>query len=405
MRKVVFAILMFLSLSTFTMAQGEAAVPFLNLPTSPQSFGTGWSGVSRVTNSPTDYYFNPAILGSTAKINHFSVYFWPVQTDWLNSSWGIKLNSFGINTGYNLSNTLGVPLSIGIGYIRTKFEFGNAGNSIIPNDTPPYDKYDALSLGLNLDYWLSLSMGLTYKSFISVITGSTPIERTSTESSAIDLGVLIEAKSEKILQETEFWNFGENNFRPTFDLGLGYSISNIGKEIYYVDEKQKDPIGRIMRFGYSISAGADLKVDDKLIEAFSYTFNGEASDVLIKRDTIPGIEYLGAFGDLRINKNLIMLESDNEVSVHRGHTFNFLETFYLLSGRLNGPGWQNRKTDGFGISTSGIFKYLSTITENTFWKSIFDHSVIEYFSATVNTGTIVESTVGGLSIRLTNITF
>ena len=46
--------------------------------------------------------------------------------------------------------------------------------------------------------------------------------------------------------------------KPTFDFSLGYSKSNIGDEIYYIDPAQADPLPRIDRTGYGFSAGFDL---------------------------------------------------------------------------------------------------------------------------------------------------
>ncbi len=39
---------------------------------------------------------------------------------------------------------------------------------------------------------------------------------------------------------------------------LGYSKSNIGDEIYYIDPAQADPLPRMDRIGYGITAGFDL---------------------------------------------------------------------------------------------------------------------------------------------------
>ena len=56
-------------------AQGSSAVPFLSLQQSPFLQGAGATGVAVITEDPLGFYYNPAILGVTAKTNHISTLF------------------------------------------------------------------------------------------------------------------------------------------------------------------------------------------------------------------------------------------------------------------------------------------------------------------------------------------
>ncbi len=74
----------------------------------------------------------------------------------------------------------------------------------------------------------------------------------------------------------------ENLFaKPTFNFSFGYSKSNIGDEITYVDPAQADPLPRMDRLGYGITAGFDLISDNFRINAFNLSFTVEADDILI----------------------------------------------------------------------------------------------------------------------------
>ena len=43
--------------------------------------------------------------------------------------------------------------------------------------------------------------------------------------------------------------------KPDFNFSVGYSKSNIGDEVYYIDPAQADPLPRMDRLGYGIING------------------------------------------------------------------------------------------------------------------------------------------------------
>ena len=98
---------------------------------------------------------------------------------------------------------------------------------------------------------------------------------------------------------------------PVTNLSLGYAISNIGDEIYYVDEAQKDPLSRTARLGYSFDIGLDLSIKTIDINLFNYSFGAEAEDLLIKdidRENFEGYKYQNGFGVL--NSRIIYFYSN-----------------------------------------------------------------------------------------------
>ncbi len=96
--------------------------------------GAGSIGAAIPNDDVLGFYFNPAILGYSARNNHASISIMPTKTDWftqdyyyihpayssyydlilLNNSEDPSFNNFGFNFGYNLNTTkLKLPITVG----------------------------------------------------------------------------------------------------------------------------------------------------------------------------------------------------------------------------------------------------------------------------------------------------
>lgn len=158
-------------ISKFSFAQGEAAIPFVTLQQSNLLLGAGQIGVSIPNNDVLGFYFNPAILGYTSKENHASIYSL-TKTDWF---WDpITYHNYGLNLGYNLASEINFPLSIGVGFIHNKFDFGEYFVTSEESPVPigkyrSYDSFNSFSLGIGIDYFAKINVGVSIKSFDSNI--------------------------------------------------------------------------------------------------------------------------------------------------------------------------------------------------------------------------------------------
>ncbi len=195
----------------------------------------------------------------------------------------------------------------------------------------------------------------------------------------------------------------ESYIKPKFDFSLGYSILNLGKKISYIDAAQADPIPRTARLGYTINFGIDLLTGQTTLNAIDYSFTAEAEDILIKRSTIAGTEYQSMLGDIKIGKNLVGLKGDDNVTVHRGHIFRLFETVIITSGRLNGHGFDNRKSNGFGFSSEGIFKLLSGSIENNIIGFVANHLILEYYDTNAFVDSGFETNFQGIAFYFRNL--
>ena len=114
LKKLVLLLVIFITARSYS--QTESAVPFLSYQQSPFLQGAGATGVAIITDDPLGFYYNPAILGATAKTNHISTLFLTKKTEWLGLP-NNTMNSYGFNVGYNFKDQL--PITLGLGIMKS----------------------------------------------------------------------------------------------------------------------------------------------------------------------------------------------------------------------------------------------------------------------------------------------
>ncbi len=413
---VMFLSILFLLQTNF--AQGEAAVPFLVLQQSPQFTGAAQVGVAVPPIDPMGFYLNPAVLGETSKEFNFTTLFLPSKINWL--GWDrLEFSTFGMSLGYNFKNSLlNIPLSIGVGYIKNRVNYGTFVRTGSDSPEPfgtfePYDKFSSFSFGVSYEFYLTFSAGFTTKSFKSLLS-DLPTENEqgtgTAEDSAFDYGFLITAPISKLFYNDAMFNVKENwNIKPKTNISVGYSKTNIGDEITYVEPAQTDPIPRTARLGYNINLGFDLINDNFQMNLFDYYFIVEAEDILVNKrsETNSETTYQSGFGDIEFDKQLINLEATDKVVLRKAHMFRLLETVTLSIGRFDGRGFNPiRKTSGVAVSTTGLSKFLSANFDNEVIQFISKHVSIEYYNSTLFEGLgIGETDMEGIGIILKNFSF
>ncbi len=202
----------------------------------------------------------------------------------------------------------------------------------------------------------------------------------------MDYGVLLIVPiSELILHEEKYKYDGNIKLKPITNFSLGFSSSNHGDELYYIDKSQKDPLSRTARIGYTFELGLDLVLEENIINFFKYSFTAEAEDLLIAykdKEIFSGTKYQSGIGDIKLHDHLFFLIGDDNVVIHKGHILNLFDTFTLTFGSLDGNNINPiNKTSGVGISSKGIFNLLNTHTDNKVLKYITKHFQIEYTAA------------------------
>ena len=410
--KLVLWLLLFSSLSIF--CQGEAALPWLYLhPVSP-SIGKGLTGVSNMEMDPLNWYYNPAKLAEFEGDRSFSFLFMPERADW-----GIygntKYSSYGVKVGMDISNYFnGIPLKLGIGFIRNSLDYGEfyvtSWESPDGMKTNPVDAANNLGIGIGLDYKIRFSLGLTAKNYNSDF-GSTYINGAlkdiEADGFAFDFGAFFYAPLSDLLFYDYNVRIDDHSYlKPLMDVSCGYSLLNVGGKVKYPYLEGEDPLPRNARLGYSFNLGINMNIREIELNFMKYGFTAEADDILVQRNPdYTGYEYDNIFGKISIGKHLLGLNSDQEVAVHKGHSFSLFETVTVNSGIYDGRGYNNIKTNSYGISSRGISKLLDMLIENNIVNWVTRHVVVEYYNINMFVDTGLESNLKGISITLRNLWF
>lgn len=375
-------------------AQGEATMLFLLIPPSPLLNGMGQVGAALPTNEAYGFYYNPAQLGYTGQTVNAALQFYPSKTDWLpafNFS-DLTYNSFALNLGYNFRDRSPIiPLSVSLGYMKGEINYGrntltdDQGNIIAVFDSK--ESYSAYGIGVGMEYFVNLSLGLTYKTInsqlVPIQVGTWPIGGEA-ETDAIDYGALLTAPVLKPF-EKHFLKESESKFSiiPYCDVSLGYAKTNIGDKVSYLDPSQKDPIPRTAKLGYALSTGADFRMRDISIRALGIDWSVDASDRLVTDD---GNYQGGLLGDISFGGNLLSAKSDDEVEIHKGLRLQFFDFLAITSGRFYGPGWENVKTSGYSLGAKGILKALAASSSDRTFRYLADHFDLQYACSEIDSG-------------------
>ena len=359
------------------------------------------------------------MLGHFAQTKNISIQSYPGNTNWFNYDF-LKYYSYGLNLGYNFKNQLNdLNVAIGAGFIHSKFSFGTYNMYPQTGYFESYDTFDAYGLGVSINYYLTFSAGITYKSIESVLSDmptAGELGKGRADVDAIDYGLLLSIPVIKLIDDAYSFELSEeSSILPAFNYNLGYSRLNIGKEVYYIDPAQADPLPLTARLGQTFDFGLNFKTNSILINLLNYDLILEAEDILIERNSkvdasgnyvSSEIYYQGMLGDINFGKHLIQLKSDDNVVVHKGHAISFIETVTILKGSYDGEGFHTvMKTDGLVLSTKGLFKFLSSQIENETIKFISEHLEIKYTSSTIFKTIGHPTDISGLSVSLSNFSF
>jgi hypothetical protein len=383
--------------SETNFAQGEAAVPFLLLQPSPSLCAMGQTGTALPTEDPFGFLWNPAQLGYTSQTNNLSFIFYPSKIDWVPVfNLDLELKAIAINAGYNFKDLTGFPLSLGFGYSNPELDYGYAGAK---------DYYHSYSLGLGVDYFVQLSIGYTIKDITSILSYIEGEEsgRISAKRTVNDFGILLNVPVIKLIDENIKLQVDKSLFaKPSFNFSLGYSKSNIGDKIYYIDQAQADPLPRMDRLGYGITAGFDLVTNDFRINALNLSFTSEADDILITRDETSW-SYQSTLSDLKFWKNVVEIEGDDKIVSHTGTKLDFVETVSLYFGHFSGRGFDQRKTNGVELRAKGLFKLYALWAKDPITDFIRDHIDIIYYHTNYFEYSDLETKMTGLAFYFHNL--
>lgn len=403
--KKYYSLLLFLIIIKPIYGQGSAAAEFLGFQQSPFLIGAGMIGSAIPVNDASGFYYNPAQLGNFSRENNISIFMMRQIEPWsMTRITNTPFQTFNISLGYNFKkDNIDLPLSIGIGYIKSKFDYIDEFNvpTVYEGAIYSHNSLECFSIGACYENILLFNIGFSLKSYNSI-----PYlpQLKGANGTAFDFGAMIITPFSKLLFNDYRLQLSPKSFlKPKVDITVGYALTNVGKDIYYLNTEYADPISRTARLGYTFDFGIEFTAKTTKIDVIEYSFTAEAQNLLIKNDDyVSG--YNSSIGDFNIFKNLIELKGNQYVIVHRGHIFKLFETVIIMSGRFEGQGFNVRATNGFGISSKGIFNLLNLMINKPVFKYISNHFVMEYYNSNTYYGnSVYKANYQGLTINFKGI--
>lgn len=240
MKYVVFVGIIILTFCLCQITYGVSSEPtmiFLTFETDARSYGMGGVGTA-LKSGPQASFYNPAAIGG---IRHFSLEGSRYDLGYSN------FNLTNLSAGYKFGENGTAALSFtGLGLENSFEEFG-----ILIDKSSPYE------LAVSGSYALELSpnfyVGSSVKYVRSDLSNSYP--RFSVANAvAFDLGLLLD----NIFPNFSYVNYGRKDSNSTTKVrreenGKGFSIGaavlNLGADVRYKNNEQKDPLPRLFRMG------------------------------------------------------------------------------------------------------------------------------------------------------------
>ena len=397
-------------------AQGESAVPFLLISSSPEGNGMGGTAATQPTRDALATISNPAQLGIFTLNNMFGASTYTPRTNWLpqfNIS-GLTYGTTAINGGYNLRDLLSLPfsLSAGIGYSRVHIDLGTftVTSSSGPAPIGTYssnETSESICTAIGLEYYVRFGIAMSFKRIESNLSSvGTEQEQGggSARSSATDFGLLLDVPLARIVSDLAKTSFDiAPKTSPFLDLSFGYVKANVGSEMVYIEGSQADPLPRTAIVGLGAEFGLTSNPGPSEWKLASFRVAHQADDLLVVRNPDGSSDYQSGLGDIQFVDNVILGMANSKATVRKGWQVQVAEFLYLRGGSVEGPGLVY-STSGYSVCLGGALHLLGLVSPSLGKESwvgfVAEHFDLQYHSSKYDETT---SPIGGTTSAALNL--
>jgi hypothetical protein len=369
--KTLYAVLFLVQIGIVSIASaqrpGSAGALFLVIQPSTRAYGMGGTSVPYAGNDALAIAFNPAHLGRMSLDLNFGTELYPSSSAWLPQlASNLGYDAKTVHLGYPFKRiNQKKPVSFGLAYTRVFLDLGEV--AIVDESGPEqigtfhaFERANLWSIGVGFDDLVKAGLGLSIKDIQSNLAPSGTGGDGSAGAIAYDFGLVAYVPADEIiarLKKTPF-EIG-SGLRPIGGIGFGYSQSNIGDKISYIDAAQADPLPRTARIGTSLKIGLALLAQDQTWQLFSFEHVHEAEQLLVRVDESGEVSYDGWLGDIDFWDNVILRKGGAEIISKRGWELSLAEIVSVRQGRYDDPlGRVNYDTKGIGFSLHGVLKMI-----------------------------------------------
>jgi hypothetical protein len=397
-------------------AQGESAVPFLLISSSPEGNGMGGTAATQPTRDALATISNPAQLGIFTLNNMVGASTYTPRTNWLpqfNIS-GLTYGTTAINAGYNLRDLLSLPfsLSAGIGYSRVHIDLGTftVTSSSGPAPIATYssnETSESICTAIGLEYYVRFGIAMSFKRIESNLSSvGTEQEQGggSARSSATDFGLLFDVPLARIVADLAKTSFDiAPKTSPFLDLSFGYVKANVGSEMVYIEGSQADPLPRTAILGLGAEFGLTSNAGPSEWKLASFRVAHQADDLLVVRNPDGSSDYQSGLGDIQFVDNVILGKANSKATVRKGWQVQVAEFLYLRGGSVEGPGLAY-STSGYSICLGGVLHLLALVSpslgKDSWVGFLGEHFDLQYHSSKYDETT---SPIGGTTSAALNL--
>ena len=331
-------------LSSFII--GQVSSVWLLVSPSATSNGLGSCGVSANLNDVYSSFSNPAHSnlpdGFSFQSSNITTNWLPALTSDIYLQSNVKKISYSGNKIFK-NNKFDLQLSISL--LDLDFDLG---------EVYLYSQYSTeVFRNYNLSQWKNFSFGIKFKEYPFYFSIGYTDKQTSQQ-------LVINTVDGAQNFRSDFYDLGlrfvidDYSYKDVLGLtySLGYSKSNIGDFVSFIDGQLGDPAPTVARFGMSL--GFNLKPFENNNWMIAINHFREAEDLLIKTMAgLPPTYDKSLLGDINIRDHIFSNNKDEGIIIRRGNELNFFNIYYTRTGKvIDVEGNINMKTKGYGFNYS-----------------------------------------------------
>ena len=399
---------LFFLIAITASAQGQAALPFLQIGTSLSGNGMGEVRGSLNNGSTLMATYNPGLLGVQSLSNRFSSEFFEHRSAWLPTFHlsDLWIRSMAVSGGDVMSDGTDGSLrwAIGAGYHQTYLSLGQFvvtteyGPDDIVSTNTGYERIDGISFGAAMQFGITTGVGVNVKRAVSSLhsisaTGGAKDEATPW---MMDIGLFMDAP---LIPE------GGRRIELTPSIALAtegglsfsYVYSNMGQDVRYTSSTYSDPLPRMITAGMALHAGLTADIGGLQFPLVSGIVVREANDLAVRRST-DGSKWTFQWGldDIDIGNNLLLGNVTRNVTLRRGSEFTVLGLVSFRSGTNNMPSREFIVTTGTAFHVHGLFPYVAglfaPIHDNAVMAFVLDRLQISYIRSEYESNGVLNGT-------------